>query len=238
MPTRLYSVVVDAIDFKEQVRWWATALGRPIAGERDDEAWIQLEDGPELLFAPISEPKFVKNRVHLDLVSHSDEEQRAIVNRLLSLGAAHTDIGQGDVPWSVLADPEGNEFCVLEPRDAYADTGAVGAIVVDTHDVRRLTSFWREASGWLVLETQPWGSRLRAGHGRGPYLEPTRMEGTKTVKNRVHLDVAPLMGDDQDAEAHRLVSLGARRIDIGQGQVPWIVMADPENNEFCILTAR
>jgi hypothetical protein len=64
------------------------------------------------------------------------------------------------------------------------------------------------------------------------------MEGTKTVKNRVHLDVAPLMGDDQDAEAHRLVSLGARRIDIGQGQVPWIVMADPENNEFCILTAR
>jgi len=238
MPTRLYSVVVDANDFTAQAGWWSRALDLPVAGQRDDEAWIQLPDGPELLFVPAPEPKTVKNRIHLDLASDSAQHQHDTVERLLSLGATRADIGQRDVPWVVLADPEGNEFCVLEPRESIAGTGAVAAIVLDTGDVEAQTVFWEQASGWTVKERQPWGSRLRAPHGRGPYLEPTKMGGTKTVKNRVHLDVAPLAGDDQEAEADRLAGAGARRIDIGQGDVSWIVMADPENGEFCVLTPR
>jgi hypothetical protein len=58
------------------------------------------------------------------------------------------------------------------------------------------------------------------------------------VKNRIHLDVAPFTGDDHVGEVERLISLGARRIDIGQGVTPWEVLADPEGNEFCVLTPR
>lgn len=66
----------------------------------------------------------------------------------------------------------------------------------------------------------------------GPPVPP------KTGKNRLHLDVAPPLGEDQAAEVDRLVTLGARRIDIGQGDVTWVVMADPDGNEFCVLTPR
>ncbi|HEV3312896.1 MAG TPA: VOC family protein, partial [Chloroflexota bacterium] len=61
---------------------------------------------------------------------------------------------------------------------------------------------------------------------------------SKPAKNRLHFDVAPPAGGDQAAETERLTSLGAKRIDIGQGDVPWVVMADPDGNEFCILTPR
>ena len=72
--------------------------------------------GFDLAFVPVPEPKTGQNRVHLDLASASAEDQAAIVDRLLGLGARHVDIGQGEVPWVVLADPEGNEFCVLSAR--------------------------------------------------------------------------------------------------------------------------
>ena len=57
----------------------------------------------------------------------------------------------------------------------------------------------------------------------------------KTIKNRLHLDFRP---DDQAAEVDRLLALGARRVDIGQGEQPWVVLADPEGNEFCVLSTR
>ena len=72
-------------------------------------------DALPLVFVPVTEPKTTKNRVHLDLSTTSAEHQAAEVERLLGLGAVRLDIGQGQVPWEVLADPEGNEFCVLDP---------------------------------------------------------------------------------------------------------------------------
>ena len=60
----------------------------------------------------------------------------------------------------------------------------------------------------------------------------------KTWKNRLHLDIAPSVGGDQQAEVDRLVSLGATHLDIGQGDVSWVVLADPDGNEFCVLTPR
>ena len=238
MATRLFSVVVDALDHIAMTRWWAQALSVPVVGERADEAWLQIPDGPELIFVPLPEAKTAKNRVHLDLASESAQQQNVTVDRLVAFGAAHADIGQHDVPWVVLADPEGNEFCVLEPREMYVDTGPVAAIVLDTHDVDAQTAFWTQASGWPVDRVDPWGSRLRAPNARGPFLEPTERPDAKTVKNRVHVDVAPYPAGDQTAEVERLVALGARRIDIGQGDVSWVVMADPEDNEFCVLTPR
>ena len=74
--------------------------------------------------------------------------------------------------------------------------------------------------------------------GVGPYLQFLRTPDTKTVKNRIHPGLRPCPGDDQEAEAARLRALGATDIDLGQGDVPWTVLADPEGNEFCVLTPR
>ena len=79
---------------------------------------------------------------------------------------------------------------------------------------------------------------LRLNWLRGPYLQFLRTPDTKTVKNRVHLDLRPYPGDDQAAEVARLRALGATGIDIGQGDVPWTCLADPEGNEFDVLTPR
>ncbi len=79
---------------------------------------------------------------------------------------------------------------------------------------------------------------FRSSQGVGPYLEFVRTPDVKNVKNRVHLDVRPYPGDDQAAEVARLQALGATDINVGQGDVPWTVLADPEGNEFCVLTPR
>jgi predicted enzyme related to lactoylglutathione lyase len=112
MPISWEQVVVDADDPHRLARWWAEALGYEIVHEAPDEVEIRrTPDGlPGLLFTPGPDPKTVKNRLHIDL---RPEDQEAEVERLVDMGARPVDIGQGDVSWVVLADPEGNEFCVL-----------------------------------------------------------------------------------------------------------------------------
>ncbi len=108
-------VVVDARDPEALGRWWAEALGWEIVNDDRNEFEIRptAEQLPGILFAPVGETKQRKNRLHLDF---RPEDQKAEVQRLLGLGASQVDVGQGDVPWVVLADPEGNEFCVLAAR--------------------------------------------------------------------------------------------------------------------------
>jgi catechol 2,3-dioxygenase-like lactoylglutathione lyase family enzyme len=130
MSLRWYTVVVDCHDVKAQSRWWAEVLGWPIVYEAGDEVAVapphQLDEtrpvpreqrGPGLIFVPVPEAKTVKNRLHIDLAPAPDDDQEAEVRRLESLGARRVDIGQGNQTWVVMADPEGNEFCVLSPRD-------------------------------------------------------------------------------------------------------------------------
>jgi predicted enzyme related to lactoylglutathione lyase len=138
-----------------------------------------------------------------------------------------------------MADPEGNEFCVLEPRDIYRDTGPVAAILTDCGDPAALARFWVRASGWEVRRDEDGIAGLRSPAGTGPYLEFLRVPGHKTVKNRVHPDVAPYRDDDAAAEVARLRAAGAVPADVGQGaDVSWTVLADPEGNEFCVLSPR
>ncbi|MET9387802.1 VOC family protein [Streptomyces sp. NPDC002928] len=108
-------VIVDAADPEALGRWWAEALGWAVVNDSPDEYEIRPtpERLPGLLFVPVPEAKSVKNRLHLDF---RPEDQRAEVERLLSLGARHADVGQGEQPWVSLTDPEGNEFCVLGER--------------------------------------------------------------------------------------------------------------------------
>jgi predicted enzyme related to lactoylglutathione lyase len=117
MPSRWEQIVVDSEDPARLARWWAEALGYQIVHEEPDE--IEIRRGPEempgLLFTPVPDSKTVKNRLHIDL---RPDDQESEVERLVDMGARPVDIGQHDVGWVVLADPEGNEFCVLSSQRA------------------------------------------------------------------------------------------------------------------------
>jgi predicted enzyme related to lactoylglutathione lyase len=123
MPTRLVHLVADANDPAGLARFWSTVLGWQIADESQEEVdvWPARYTYPDpvavpIVFVPVPEAKTGKNRVHLDLASTSAAHQAELASRAADLGARPVDIGQGDVPWVVMADPEGNEFCVLSPR--------------------------------------------------------------------------------------------------------------------------
>jgi predicted enzyme related to lactoylglutathione lyase len=115
--SRLWTVVVDAHDPATLARFWAAVLDWTIFYEAADEVVITKDDKtfPGLVFVPVPEAKTIKNRLHIDLNPGADRD--AEIERLISLGARIVDIGQGDVGWTVLADPEGNEFCALSSRE-------------------------------------------------------------------------------------------------------------------------
>ncbi len=245
MPTRLVHIAVDAADPARLAGFWSAALGWTIEDEDQDEAdvWPAGFDYPgpsalPLVFVRVPEPKAAKNRVHLDLASQTPQDQAEQVSRLRELGAVSIDIGQGQVPWEVMADPEGNEFCVLEPRPVYAGIGPVAAVVVDSADPVAAARFWSAAASFDVRESGPDFASLRSPAGIGPYLEFVHVAEPKTVKNRAHLDIRAHRGEDQQAQLQRLLDLGARPADVGQRDVTWTVLADPQGNEFCALTPR
>ena len=119
MPVRLHHIVIDAHDLPGLARFWTRALDWKILSEREREIVIGPDENAPvgICFMPVADPKTVKNRVHLDLTSSAADRDQEI-DRLLALGARPVDIGQtGAESWTVLADPEGNEFCVVRPKE-------------------------------------------------------------------------------------------------------------------------
>jgi hypothetical protein len=114
MPSKIYTLTIEAFDPPTLARFWAEVLDFKVTFEEPGEVAIE---GPDerlaILFIKAVDPKVVKNRLHLDL---NPDDQAAEVTRLIALGAKEIDIGQKDVTWVVLADPEGNEFCVLRAQ--------------------------------------------------------------------------------------------------------------------------
>jgi hypothetical protein len=116
MSTSIYTVTIDCANPKRLASFWSELLDFKITYEDDDEVAIEQHDEacPALLFIRVPDTKRVKNRIHLDL---NPDDQDAEVRRAKDLGAREVDIGQRDVTWVVLQDPEGNEFCILTPRE-------------------------------------------------------------------------------------------------------------------------
>lgn len=124
------------------------------------------------------------------------------------------------------------------------------SVVVQTTRPRELAAWWGTALGWQevyaaddeVVLVPPWAQELTEKlpfHRVPPGLVFVRVDRAKTGQNRLHLDLAPHTGDDRDAEIARLVELGATLVDVGQGSdVSWTVLADPDGNEFCVLSSR
>jgi predicted enzyme related to lactoylglutathione lyase len=119
MPVRLHHIVVDAHDLPGLARFWTQALGWKVLSEREREIVIGTDENAPagICFMPVTDAKTVKNRLHLDLTSSAQDRDQEI-ERLLALGARRVNIGQtGTESWTVLADPEGNEFCVIRPKE-------------------------------------------------------------------------------------------------------------------------
>src|SRR5919201_6389603 len=154
MSTALAALVVDAADPGRLATFWADLFGWQITSARAGEVVLRAPaaDGwpLELVFVPVEDVKVGQNRIHLDLSSTGEQAQTHRVAWARELGAQPVDIGQAGVPWVVLADPEGNEFCVREPNVRFRDTGAVAAILVDAADPDALATFWAAATGWAV----------------------------------------------------------------------------------------
>ena len=112
---------------------------------------------------------------------------------------------------------------------------AINSLTVDSHDPKSVAAFWSAALDWPILFESEDEVLIAPFEERHPGVFPVlflRNPDEKRGKNRWHFDLAPA---DQDAEVARLEALGARRADIGQGEVDWVVMADVEGNEFCVL---
>ncbi|MGO4147167.1 VOC family protein [Paenarthrobacter sp. YAF11_1] len=242
MALRLVQVNFKARDDSALGKFWAEALGWGISSEGPGVTNVEpvgfTWPDPSAVcvdVVTVPDPETVTYRVHLDLATSSAAHQVELVARLKELGATPADIGQGEVPWTVLADPEGNLFCVLEPRPIYQDTGPIATVVVNCADPRAMATFWSRAMDWTLHEVTDEHARLRSSAGVGPYLELLRTSDPDSLQNRIHLDLMPYSGDDQAAEVDRLHTLGAVDADIGQGDVSWRCLTDPEGNEFCVL---
>lgn len=215
MSAHLRAVVVEAHDPEGLGRYWSALLEC-----RADE--VEPGHGLRLEFVGGSGGKDGKNRVHLDLASSSEDHQKALVQRACDLGGRPVDIGQSGVPWVVLADPEGNEFCVLEPRDEYRDAGPIAAVVTDVADVVGVSRFWSAIVGHPVVRTHPEYATLRPGPGAA--VEFVRSRRTPPRQGRVHLRL--------EGEPGGVLSGAGEDCPVcGRGSV---LVTDPEGNRFCI----
>ncbi|SKB10306.1 VOC family protein [Aeromicrobium choanae] len=238
MSSRLEALVIDANEPARLATFWGRVLGREVV-DTHDEGVLTLPSPDALGFAidiqPTRHAKTLPNRMHFDLTSASFDDQEAIVARALELGARHLDIGQGaDAEHVVLEDPERNEFCVIEPGNRFlAGCGTIGALSCD--GTREVGLFWKAALDWLLVWDEDDETAIQSPHGgtKISWGGPPLLE--KPPKNRWHFDLRPT--GDQQAEVGRLERLGATRTDIGQGTVDWVVMRDPDDNEFCVLSS-
>lgn len=243
MTVHLDALCFDAEDPTRVARFWAGVLGREstdAAGEVTGAVDVPPDEptGLRLRFVPATTSQVVPNRLHLHLTSQSPEDQQATVARALELGARHVDVGQlpeeGHV---VLADPGGNDFCVLEPGNRFlAECGFLAEVTCDGS--RAVGRFWSEALGWPLVWDQGEETWIRASGGSttiswgGPPVAP------RVGRNRQHLDMRPADGDQQ-AAVEWLLSLGATRLDAHAEAAPHrpdsVVLVDPDGNELCVL---
>jgi hypothetical protein len=234
MSLRLLTVTFDADEPARLGQFWAGMLGRKVVEDQTGSLLPGENAQIDLRFVPSRSTRVGPNLMHLHLTSASRADQQHTVATALSRGARHRDVGQRpEEGHIVLADPEGNEFCVIPPgSDFLAGCGLLGEVTCD--GTREVGVFWSEALGWpLVWDhdqqtaiQSPWGG-TKVSWG-GPPL------GSRAGTNRQRLDVTTAKGD-QAAEVDRLVSLGATRLDVGSdGDV---ALADPDGNEFRLMSA-
>ncbi|WP_432958041.1 VOC family protein [Micromonospora haikouensis] len=231
MPSPLLTVTFDAHDAVRLARFWAGMLGREVTEDARGALLPGDDTQPSLRFVPSHTEKAGANRLHLHLTSTDPADQQRLVTTALGLGGGHLDVGQRpEEGHIVLADPEGNEFCVIEPGNRFlAGCGLLGELACD--GTREVGLFWSRALDWPLVWDQDQETAIQSPHGGtkvawgGPPVAP------KTAPNRQRFDLAP-PGADQQAEVDRLVALGATRLETDADGA--VVLADPDGNEFTL----
>jgi catechol 2,3-dioxygenase-like lactoylglutathione lyase family enzyme len=229
MLSRLLAVTFDAHEVARLAQFWAGVLGREVVKDAGG-ALLPGEDAQlSLRFVASDAEKAGPNRMHLHLTSAGAADQQDTVATALGLGARHLDVGQRpEEGHIVLADPDGNEFCVIEPGNAFlAGCGFLGELACE--GTRDVGLFWSKALGWPLVWDQNQETAIQSPHGGtkiawgGPPVAP------KEAPNRQRFELAPA-GSHRRAEIDRLVSLGATRLETSADGAE--VLADPDGNEF------
>ena len=234
----LVAVVVDAREPEALARFWSRALGWDV-GEVDGMGVDLLPTDVTrfgLRFQRSTEPKAGPNPTHFDLTTTSPDDQDRTVAELLSIGARHLDIGQGlDATHVVLADPEGNELCVIEPYNRFlASCPRLGAVNAD--GTRALGCFYRDALGWPLVWDEHEETAVQAPTGTGPKLTwsgPPLLP--KSTRERIHFHVAPTAGTPLDVAVDELLALGATHLVAGHACARATRLADVDGNELCLV---
>lgn len=241
MTSSLVALHFDANDPHLLAGFWAGLLKRRIA---DDGVTLAPDDanGFGIQFQQTLAPRSGPNWMHPHLTSSSLEDQQSTVARALELGGRHLDVGQApEDEHVVLADPEGNEFCVIEPGNRFlAGCGFLAELTCDGS--QEVGYFWSQALGWPLVWDQDGETSIQSPSGGTKISWGGPPEAPKTVRNRLRFDLAPADGDLQD-EVDRLLGLGASlALDAGvEGagvEVDAVAMADPGGNEFTVSVPR
>ncbi|MFI0794301.1 VOC family protein [Micromonospora rubida] len=223
------TVTFDARDPARLARFWGGLLGREVVEDAGGALLPGTDGQVSLRFVPgRAEAAGPNRRLHLHLTSDSLADQQQKAAAVLEFGGGHLDVGQrpeeGHV---VLADPEGNEFCVIEPGNNFlAGCGLLGEVACD--GTREVGLFWGAALGWPLVWDENQETAIQSPHGGtkvawgGPPVAP------KTGRAPQRFDLTA--GGDLEAEVDRLVSLGATRL--GAGADGAVELADPDGNEF------
>ena len=228
----LVAVVFDAVAPATLARFWAHALGWVVAeGSTGDVTIVPSATDPTSFhvgFRPVEVAKTGRNPIHFDLTTTSLDDQRATVAELVALGARHVDVGQGpDATHVVLADPEGNELCVIEPGNRFLSScPRLGAVNAD--GTRALGRFFSSALGWPLVWDQDEETAIQAPDGSGPKITwsgPPLLP--KSARERLHLHLA--------GPGDRLLELGAARVPPVHGCDGALALADVDGNAFCLV---
>jgi hypothetical protein len=238
MTVQLVALAFDAMAPNELARFWAHALRWNIRETDGDGVELVPTDATSfhVLFRPAADEKAGQNRIHFDLTTTSLDDQRQTVADLLAIGGRHIDIGQGPSDAHVvLADPEGNELCVIEPDNRFLATcPRLGAVNCD--GTRALGCFFSDALGWPLVWDQDEETAIQAPDGTGPKITwsgPPLMP--RPGKERVHFHIAPTSGTSAPAALDHLLALGATRVEGDHACPGAIVLADVDGNELCLV---
>ncbi|WP_205471887.1 VOC family protein [Nocardioides sp. SYSU D00038] len=228
MASRLLAVTFEVPDPSRAAAFWAGLLGRDVVDHAGAE-FVPGNDTQVGLRFVAGRPATGANRMHLHVTCDGSDDQPATVAAALRLGATHLDVGQlPDEPHVVLADPEGDEFCVIPRGNAFlAGCGQLGEVACE--GTREVGLFWSEALGWPLVWDQDQETAVQSPLGGtkvawgGPPVAPI------TARNRQRFD---LVSADPGPEADRLVALGATRLGVGDDGA--LALADPDGNEFAL----
>lgn len=217
---RYQDLCIDAVDARRGARFWAAALGLKIGDAGKAIPLTGPGDAHRIWINEVPEARTVKNRVHLDVHAGALTDLEAIGARILRPQS-------GDRGWTVLADPDGQEFCAFI-RDRVPDQ-RLYELVVDTADPERIAGWWARLFGVAVEQTEDY-FHIEVPGAPFEVVVFARVPEAKSVKNRVHWDVL--------ADPRLLIEAGATLVRPEGEDIRWTVLADPDGNEFCAFLPR